>query len=268
MRTTTRPAARRRSQTRSGRRSRRTTRSYVRVPLQVGLKALALPAWGVQRTLAAVATVVLAVILVTLFVSPRYAIADVVPEGNEGVATQDVIDATAFARKQNAFLLRTAEVEAVVRKLPGVVSARARVLLPDRLLITVSDTRPSVAWVSGSLVYWIDQNGVVLDPQTVTTERLLTIKDLSGRAYRTGDKVDLAAIATAQNLMLKMPREVQGFEYQREGDLIVVGNQGWRAQFSTWGDLNQQVNALLYTLNTVRGISFIDVRTPDRVTYR
>jgi len=223
---------------------------------------------GVQRTLALVATAVLAAILATLCLSPQYAIAKVEVQVNQGVATQDVIDAVSFVRHQNAFLLRRSEVAAAVKSLPGVQSVQVRVLIPDRLIITVRDTQPTVAWIAGDLIYWIDHNGVVLDPQSVTTERLLAIRDLTGKTYSRGDQVDLAAIKTAQQLMLIIPKEIQGFEYQREGDLILVGNGGWRAVFSTRGDLNRQIDALHRLLARTRAVSYVDVRVPDAITYR
>ncbi len=268
MKTSSRRPVRRRSQTHLGQRSRAANRRRTTSQLKISFKDLALPALGVQCTLAMVAIAVLAAILATLCLSPQYAIANVEVQGNEGVATQDVIDAVAFARNQNAFLLRRADVAAAVKGLPGVESVQVRILIPDRLYITVRDTRPSVAWVVGNLIYWIDHNGIVLDPQSVTTEHPLTIKDLTGKTYRRGDKVDQAAIKTAQQLMIIMPKEIQGFEYQREGEITVVGNAGWRAVFSTRGDLNKQIDALHRLLARIRAVNYVDVRVPDAITYR
>jgi hypothetical protein len=72
----------------------------------------------------------------------------------------------------------------------------------------------------------------------------------------------------AQQLSLLLPREIQSFEFQRDGELIVVSNQGWSALFNTRADLSQQVSTLQMTLGGVHVAGLLDVRVPGVVGLR
>lgn len=258
---------RKRSQTHAVRRK-STVRQFSVAPIKARLKALALPAWSIQRALAALIAVVCLFALLSLFVSPGWAITSIDVQGNEGVATQDIVDAASFVSGRNAFVLRTAEVVKAIKAIPAVTGVDVGVQLPDTLLVTITDTRPDVAWLSGNLLYWVDNNGVVLEPKAPTAERRLTIRDLNSQTYQKNDVVDAQAIQAAQKLMALAPKDIQSFEYQRQGELIVVGAKGWRAQINTRGSLNEQLKTLRKVLAALPAVTYVDVRVPSLPTYK
>jgi len=269
MKPLTRGPARSRSHTHMGRRPRRSTRLYAEAPVALrSRKALRLPRLDGQRAAAVVALIGLTVILLSLFVLPDYRIKAIDVKGNQGTATQDIRESAAFVEGRSAFLVRAGDVAAAVKSLPGIEEARAHIVLPDRVEIVVKDTPPEVAWVSGNLVAWVDKNGVVRDQPPPEQDKRITIRDLTGRIYEKGDKVDVYALQAAQQLSVLMQRELQSFEVPREGELVLVSSQGWRALFNARGDLNGQVAALRRVIGSGRAVAYVDVRVPSLVSYK
>ncbi len=266
MKTTVRRPARRRSQTKLGNRSRR-PKSYVTAPLKRVRLRFRLTSLGVQRNAAAFAAICLVVILLAILILPDYSIKSVIVKGNQGTATQDLQDVVGYVRGRNAFLLRTRDIEASAKTLPGVQQVKARISLPDRLELVVQDSRPEVLWIAGGQALWVDANGFVRDQPVIEPEQKLTIRDVSARVYAKGDQVDKSALSGANQLSLLLPREVQEFEFQRNGEVTVVSNQAWRALFNCREDLTVQVNALRRILANHSAL-FIDVRVPSMTSYR
>jgi hypothetical protein len=258
--------ARARSQTRSTGRRSKPHGSYATIPLQRTAR-LVLPKLGMERSASLFASALLTVVLLALLVLPHYAVETIEIGGNMGTPTEDIEAAVEFAQGHNAFLLRTSDVVAAVMALPGVEKVTARVLLPGTLRLDLKDARPEVLWLAGSQALWVDSLGIVRDQPPVEPERKLTIKDISGRSYQRGDQIDKSALAAAQQLGILMPRDIQGLEFQREGELYVVSVQGWRALFNTRGDLEKQVNAVRRAVASITGITYIDVRVPEVISY-
>ena len=138
MKTAVRRPARRRSQTKLGKRNSRRPKSYVTAPVRRAKFKLRLPSLGAQRNVAAFAVSCMIVVLLAMLVLPDYGIKQIVVKGNQGTAAQDVEDAVGFVRGRNAFLLRTADISAIVAKLPGVLKAQARISLAGQ----AGDQRP------------------------------------------------------------------------------------------------------------------------------
>ncbi len=234
-------------------------------PMEAALPHLKLNL-DVQRLGTMAALAVLVVLLLNLLTSPSYIINDIIVKGNQGTSTQDVQDAASFVLGRSAFLVRTSAVREAVTALQGISRAEVRVSLPNRLEITLSDTRPEVMWVAAdNVVLWVDKSGLVRDQAAVEQDRRIMVRDLSGRTYAKGDKVDAGALAAALQLGVSIPKYIQHFEYQREEEITVVSPQGWRALFNTHDSLEAQITALQRFLASGRAASLIDVRVPDRV---
>jgi cell division septal protein FtsQ len=264
MKSVVRRPARRRSATRIARRNKRGVSS----PLSVSLGKVSLPKVGARRNGMLVAIAFLGVLALSLLGLPVYAVSDIEVVGNQGTATADIQEAAGFVLGRNAFLVRSRDVEAAVEELSGVVSAEASVSLPGRVRITVTDTRPDVAWLSNGILYLVDRNGTIREQGNSDPAKMLRIRDMSGRLYQKGDKVDERAVQAALNLALILPREIQDFEWQRANELSVISGQGWRALFDTRDDLNVQVDALRRVLSSGRNATAIDVRVPSMPAYR
>jgi hypothetical protein len=258
--------ARKRSQTHlDGRqRQKRSGRSYA----SISLSRLALPSLGAQRSTALGAIAALVLLLVTILVWPLYRVAEVQVVGNQATATQSIENAVSYARGISIFLIRSAGIEQSVRSLTGVDKVDVHAVLPNRLVINVVDTRPEVVWLAGGATFWVDKKGTVNETVAARPEQAIVINDLSGRTYATGDSVDPAAVQTALQLKVMMPSEIQGFEFFRDYELILVSTQKWRAVFSTRDDLSAQVEALRQAASRVRAAAMFDVRVASMVTYR
>ncbi len=262
-----RSTTRRRSQTHRTGKPSRGSGAYATIPLQK-MARIAWPALGVQRSAALFASACLALVLLALLMMPEYAISSIVIKGNQGTATQDLESAVSFVQGRNAFMVRSRDIVKAVMALSGVEKVQAHISLPGRLEIVVKDTKPEILWLTNSQSLWLDAQGVVRDQPATQPELKLTIKDVSGKVYGKGDRIDKAALAGAQKLSVLMPRDIQSLEYQREGELTVIGVPGWRALFNTREDLEPQITALRRTLATVPGAVYLDVRAPSVVGYR
>jgi len=263
--TVVRRPAKRRSQTHSTYRRKSVNHSYV-AALR-GAK-LPMPQVSAQRTGVMAIVLVLIVALISLLLMPNYRISTINVTGNEGTATQDIEDAAGPAIGRSSFLLRTADIKDSVMGVSGVERADVRITLPGKLDVTVKDARPEVAWLSGGQLHWVDKNAIVCEPPAVDPERRILIRDLTSRILQKGDKVDASALKSALKLSVHLQKDISGFEYQREGDLIAVGNPGWRAVFDTHGDLTAQVAAFRNAMSSGRSMTYVDVRVPDMVVYR
>jgi hypothetical protein len=264
MKSAVRRPARRRSQTRVVRRSKRGRSS----PLSLSLGKVSLPKMGAKRNGLLVAIAVLGVMAMSLLALPVYAVNDIEVVGNQGTATADVLDAASFVLGRNTFLVRSRDVEAAVEELSGIVTADASVSLPGRVKITVADTAPDVAWLSGGMTYLVDKKGSIREQGETDPAKLLRIRDASGRLYQKDDKVDARAVQAALGLALLLGHDVQEFEWQRDNELTAISGQGWRALFDTRDDLSAQVDAVRRVLNSGRNATAIDVRVPSMPAYR
>lgn len=263
---TTKTAVRRAPARRKPRSTRRNG-SYATLPLARAAR-LALPKLGTQRSLALSISVFLAVMLIGLVALPQYAIAQIEIKGNQGTPTDDLRDALGFAQGANTFLLRSSEVAAAAKAVPGVQDADVQITLPGKVTVKVKDVKPEVFWQTNSQTLWVDANGLVYEQPAVTPERKLTIQDHCGRVYKTGDRIDQSVLTGARELSVLLGSEVKGFEFYRDGELTVVSTKGWKAQFNTRSSFEPQIAALRKTLSTVADVGHIDVRVPTLVSYK
>ncbi len=72
----------------------------------------------------------------------------------------------------NLFRLRVAPIEARLRTLPGVATARVTVSLPDTLVIEIGERQAILAWAVDERRFLVDRDGVLF--ATTTTEAVVT----------------------------------------------------------------------------------------------
>lgn len=267
MKTKTKRSGQQTTQTRRKTRSPRHSGSYASIPL-AAVARVALPKLGGQRSLALAVSLCLGLMLIGMVALPAYAIGQVDIRGNLGTPTEDLYEAVGFAHGANAFLLRSQDVAAAVMAVTGIEAVHVQIALPGRLVITVKDAQPEVFWQTSSQTLWVDSKGVIYEQPAMTPERKLTIKDVSGKVYKKGDRVDASALSGARELNVLLARDIQEFEFQRDGELMVVSTQAWKALFNTRSDLEPQLAALRKTISSVPKVTYIDVRVPSLVSYK
>lgn len=94
--------------------------------------------------------------------SPRYSVRVVEAWGTQALTTEEV---TALANVQATpiWYVKTDEVAARIAQSPYVEQAKARVILPDRLEVTVKERKPEVQWLHDGIAFAVTWDGLVVD---------------------------------------------------------------------------------------------------------
>lgn len=94
--------------------------------------------------------------------SPRYSVRVVEAWGTQALTTDDVT-ALANVRDQPIWYVETEEVAARIAQSPYVEHAEARIILPDRLEVTVKERKPEVQWMHDGTAFAVTWDGLVVD---------------------------------------------------------------------------------------------------------
>ena len=94
--------------------------------------------------------------------SPRYRVRVVDAAGVQALTSEDVA-ALAAVDDQPIWFVQPALVVSRVKQSPYVERAEARLVLPDRLEVTVAERKPEVRWLHGGTAYAVTWDGLVVD---------------------------------------------------------------------------------------------------------
>lgn len=114
--------------------------------------------------------------------SPRYAIRTVRAEGNTALTTQDV-QALADVLGKSVWFVHDTDIETRVRQSPYVERVRAQVMLPDQVVVSVTERRPDVRWTHAGTTYAVTWDGLVLagtPPQPAANGATQPVTDTTG----------------------------------------------------------------------------------------
>lgn len=145
---------------------------------------------GVRRVLAwslrsgkLLALIVLGVtgwLLYDALTSPDYVVRAVSAQGVTALSNDDV-QALANVTGQSIWLVRHDEIEARIRQSPYVERVKARVVLPDTVVVQVTERRPEVRWTHQGTTYAVTWDGLVLagaPPSAAATQPVTTTEGL------------------------------------------------------------------------------------------
>ncbi|MBV9791362.1 MAG: FtsQ-type POTRA domain-containing protein [Chloroflexi bacterium] len=133
------------------------------------------------------ALIVLAVagwLLYDALTSPGYVVRAVSAQGVTALSNDDV-QTLAGVTGQSIWLVRGDEIEARIRQSPYVERVTARVLLPDTVVVQVTERRPEVRWTHNGTTYAVTWDGLVLagaPPSAAATQPLTTTESISAPA--------------------------------------------------------------------------------------
>ncbi len=209
--------------------------------------------------------------LVYTLTNARFTIQDVQVSGAQVLRADEVIT-LADARNESIWYVDTDTIIERLRSNAYIEEASARVMLPDRLLLTIVERRPEVRWSSGGAQYVVDSKGRVLGSEaTGTLTNTLVIQDQSQRVLQPNDYVDTDAVALAQVLALKLPGEYNlqpasiNWDFDR-GVYVQTADQ--RTIIFGRGDrLDEKLTVLGTVLSDGTAFTFLDLR-PKTPYYR
>ena len=132
-------------------------RADVRAP------ALTLPQFG-PRWVSALAMVGLIFLLITLWTSSTFTIQGAEFQGNQRLSLTEV-NASLGLVGQPIFKAVPSQIEASLRAAyPELAQVKVHVGFPNRLVVTVTERTPLLAWSQGGQVTWIDGQGIAFKP--------------------------------------------------------------------------------------------------------
>ena len=176
----------------------------------------------------------------------------------------------------NAFLLRTEAIRRALLALPAVAAAQVRVVLPNRLSVSITERTPVLRVTHGEATYLVDGDGVVLDVTTADAPQITSLPLIDDKRAELGVPIDVgqAIDPTEATAMLQIggltpalvgsAAPALAFSVDdTDGYVVSAGPDGWRAVFGIYtptlrppSGIAQQVQCLRSLLAT--GESAID----------
>lgn len=167
----------------------------------------------------------------------------------------------------NELTFNSRDAQQLLERMPAVKTARLTTLLPNRLIIQVTERQPEIAWLVGPDTYRVAADGMVIDKGPGDGLKL-RIGQVGGDAVKPGDQVDADVIKGAELLQDHLasdfgitPRRIQ---YSPSDGLAVVGDQELIAMFGPPQDLNLKMAELQRIVELAKGqkrtLAFVDLR--------
>jgi cell division protein FtsQ len=146
--------------------------------------------------------------LLYIATAARFTVHNITVDGAQAMKSSAVAD-LAGVRGQSIWLIDTHQIVERLKASAYIEQAQANVALPDRLVISVTERRPEVRWLSGGTLYLLDASGRVLDTDTTgPISSTLVIEDRSNRLLQPNDMVDTDALKLGRLLSLRLPAEL------------------------------------------------------------
>ena len=219
----------------------------------------------------------IALLVIGLSGSPKVAALSV--HGAHHLSEGQVVASTGLVGRP-MFAASATEARAALLRLPAVRDARVRITLPDTAEVDVTERDAVARWVTGSVEWYVDAEGVLFgsaDPQgapaiRVTDDRAAT----QTCAGRTGGRcVDPAVLAGALRLARIAPGELRADALKPEvrvdptQGLVVRSGAGWEIRFGSADDLEKKLSNAKKVLSDDprRRLDYVDVRSPDRIVF-
>lgn len=220
------------------------------------------------------AVLVGAVLGVTIFQLPAFAVTQVQVQGLRQLPEQRVLQPLDLYG-QNILVLPIEAVQATLTIDPWIRRVDIQRSLPGRITIYVEEREPAALWQANGTTYLVDIDGTILDPAGDQTH-LPFIRDLDGATPTPGEKKDGSIIALAIALTNVLPQEIgQGakyFEYLSYGGLVVETHQGKRARFGDAQDFQWKLAVWKAVLKEAEAqkldAGHVDLRFGDRPFFR
>ncbi len=145
---------------------------------------------------------VLALLIITLFSSPTFAIRKVLVTGNTLVPAKEVLQRVNFVMGGNVFLIKEEEVAAALKQNPIVATAHLRRKLPTTLLVQVIERKPHFVLNTGTALYEVDPGGLPYRlVKTADPNLSMIVCRIPGRVIP-GKSLTAPAFVSARNCLL------------------------------------------------------------------
>ena len=150
------------------------------------------------------AVLVGAVLGITIFQLPAFAVTQVQVQGLRQLSEQRVLQQLDLYG-QNILMLPIEAMQATLTEDPWIRRVDIQRSLPGRITVYVEEREPAALWQANGTTYLADMDGTMLDPAGDQTH-LPFIRDLDGATPARGEKKDGSIVALAVALTNVLPR--------------------------------------------------------------
>jgi cell division septal protein FtsQ len=213
-------------------------------------------------------------LLYHLLTSPSYFVSEVTVDGNQLLASQQVVDAAAISGV-HILWVNGRQVAQRLHGLPAVASAEVRPIFPRRVAIHIAERVPYAQWQLGAVTFLVDREGRVIGP-AARGDALVLVRENRPGTLEPGETVPPEAVRAAVELSVLLPPAWQpvggAFEYAADTGIAINTRGGWQVRFGDDTDLAWKVTtfqALAAEIERQRApVQVVDVRFPGRPYYR
>jgi cell division protein FtsQ len=208
-------------------------------------------------------------LLFQFFDSDNFYVFEATISGNSRVSAEEVFQ-RAGVEGENIFFLNHADIEARLRGTSNIKSAVVRCELPATVDIQIVEREPVYIWQVGNATYWLDADGVVMEPMGPAPDTI-TLIDTDAKAIQSGQQISRDILDAAAELRKWLPNkktfqwsEVHGLSFQHDdGYAVYLGKaDNLTGKMATLTALSQGLAD-----KKVRP-KFIDLRFSGRPYYR
>jgi cell division septal protein FtsQ len=215
--------------------------------------------------------------VVALSGSPR--VGTIAVTGTRHLTTAAVISATGLVGRP-VFSTSVTDARSALLGLAAVRDAQVRLSLPDSAQVDIVERVAIGRWVTGSVEWFVDPDGVLfgsVDPAGAPALRAVDDRAATRTCAGTtgGRCVDPAVVVGALRLARIGPGELRADELRPEvhvdatQGLVLRSGAGWEIRFGTPDDLELKLSNAKKVLsdNPTRRLDYVDVRSPDRIVF-
>jgi len=211
---------------------------------------------------------------------PYLQIKDVLVLGNEKIAPESVKQSVNLLLEKNILGFESksiilANLKAIKTKVladfPGIKELKTKKLLPNVILVEVTERKPVAIWCRANNCFLLDSDGVIFENTTKNNDLTIFSEQAKGETYlgqKVIEKETVSQILTVQKTMLEKAK-IQAKEFslfENEGRLNAKTSENWSVYFDLNGDLNWQLLELELVLEKElplakrAGLEYIDLR--------
>jgi cell division protein FtsQ len=213
-----------------------------------------------------------------LLTSPRFAVARIDVVGAGRASREEILAAAGLAPGMSLFRVSPPAVAAALEALPLIRRAEVIRRFPDRVTVVVEERRPFTLVHAGRL-YWIDEHGVSLGPETrAVSPGAPVISGLTAEDLAAGTRAPSARVAAGISLVrillrsgsallhqiseIDVSRPEGPVLYTVDGVEVRIGQEDWEAR------LGRLLGVLAQLRSEGEGVTSIDLRFRDQVVLR
>lgn len=208
-------------------------------------------------------------LLLYLFTDARFFVFEATIVGHRLVSAQEVYQ-QAGLDGQSIFFLNPQDVSSRIQRLPYIKMAKVTCGLPARVRIEVVEREPAYLWQVGARLYWLDEEGVVMEPRGKSPDTIVFL-DVDAQIRVPGSKVTPEIPEAARILRTWLP-EQKVFQWSQSEGLSFRHHGGYPVYLGQLTDLPAKLATLRaltedFARNDIRP-EFVDLRFAGRPYYR